>query len=50
MILVMQIKGFGDAFGQVGQLGVHPTEQYGALEHLVMHMAGMFQPKVMQIL
>jgi hypothetical protein len=22
---------FGDAFGQVGQLGVHPTEQYGAL-------------------
>jgi hypothetical protein len=23
-------KGFGDAFGQVGQLGVHPTEQYGA--------------------
>jgi hypothetical protein len=28
MILVMQIRGFGDAFGQVGQLGVHPTEQY----------------------
>jgi hypothetical protein len=31
MILVMQIRGFWNAFGQVGQLGVHPTEQYGAL-------------------
>jgi hypothetical protein len=29
MILVMQIKG-ALTFGQVGQLGVHPTE-YGAL-------------------
>jgi hypothetical protein len=38
MILVMQIKGLLETFGQVGQLGVHPTEQYGALEHLVMHV------------
>jgi hypothetical protein len=38
MILVMQNKGALGAFGQVGQLGVHPTEHCGALEHLVMHV------------
>jgi hypothetical protein len=47
MILVMQIKAF-ETFGQVGQLGVHPTEQYGALRTSSMHMAEC--SKVMQIL
>jgi hypothetical protein len=43
-------KGALETFGQVGQLGVHPTEQYGALRTSSYAYGWNVSAEVMQIL